>query len=73
MTDKKSKIYSTTVISSEKLDRSDEIVQHIRSAWDNLPEDIDMTEREMFVEVASKVIRLHHNLIQDKKSRDGLN
>lgn len=68
-----SKIYTTTTISSEELERSDDVVQHIRSAWENLPEDIDMSEREMFIEIASKVIKLHSSLVEEKKQKDHLN
>lgn len=73
MPNKKPKIYTTTTISSDELERSDEVVQQIRSAWENLPDDIDMTEREMFVEIASKVIKLHSALSSEKKRRDHLN
>jgi len=67
------KIYTTTTISSEELERSDDVVQHIRNAWENLPEDIDMSEREMFIEIASKVIKLHAGLVEEKKQKDHLN
>lgn len=60
-------------MSSDSLDRSDSVVQHIREAWDSLPDDIDMSEREMFVEIASKVIKLHGLLQQEQKSKDHLN
>lgn len=68
-----SKIYTTSTISTEELERSDEVVQQIRSAWENLPEDIDMSEREMFIEIASKVIKLHAGLVEEKKQKDHLN
>ncbi len=67
------RIYTTTTISSEELERSDDVVQHIRSAWENLPEDIDISEREMFIEIASKVIKLHSSLVEEKKQKDHLN
>lgn len=73
MINRKDKIYRTTTISSEELERSDEVVQHIRNAWENLPEDIDISEREMFVEIATKVIKLHSALSEEKKRKDHLN
>lgn len=68
-----SKITRTSTISSSDLDRYEGTVKKIREAWDNLPDDIEMHEREMFVEIASKVLFLHNRLREVEKDNKNVN
>ncbi len=61
------KLQRTKVIVSADLDRYEGTVKKLRSAWDNLPDDISMDEREMFVELSSKVLHLSMKLRESEK------
>ncbi len=67
------KIQKTNVIFTSDLERSGNAVRLIRNAWDNLPEDIDMTEREMFIEISSRFIKLNEALREEQKDKEGIN
>lgn len=67
------KLHRTNVVSSSDLDRFEGTVKLIRQAWDNLPDDIEVHEREMFVEIASKVLALQNNLREQDKEKESLN
>lgn len=65
------KIQRTNVIFSADLERYEGAVKKIRDAWENLPEDIEFHEREMFIEIASKVLFLQNRLREvEKDDRD---
>lgn len=64
---KKSKIYTTTTISSEQLERSDEVVKEIWALWDDMSEEIDDVVRERFLKLAERAARVHHLLDEDLK------
>ncbi len=70
---KSDKIQKTNVVFSSDLERSGGAVRLIRNAWDNLPEDIDMTEREMFIEISSRFIKLNEALREEQKDKGGIN
>lgn len=55
------------------LDRYEGTVRLIREAWDNLPEDVDIAERETFVEVAGRVLMLQNTLREKEKDNKNLN
>lgn len=67
------KIQRTNVIFSADLDRYEGTIKKIRQAWENLPEDIESSEREMFIEIASRVLFLHNRLREVEKEKDSLN
>lgn len=67
------KIHRTNTISSTDLDRYGGTVKLIRRAWDNLPDDINMSEREMFVEIASRVLILQNRLREPDKDGRNIN
>lgn len=69
---KKDKIYTTTTISSEQLERSDEVIKEIWKLWDNMPDEIDDFARERFLEIATRAARLH-NLLRDEEKKEDLN
>lgn len=69
---KTDKILDTNTISSVDLDRYNGNVSLIRKAWDSLPEDVDEIEREMFIEMASKVLTLS-GLYRKEKDNKNLN
>ncbi len=58
---------------SADLDRYEGTVKKLRSAWDNLPDDISMDEREMFVELSSKVLHLSMKLRESEKDNTEIN
>ena len=70
---KESKIRNTNIVSSMDLDRYGGTVKMIRQAWDSLPEDIELHEREMFVEIASRVLILQDRLREADKDRKNVN
>lgn len=55
------------------LDRYEGTVRMIRDAWDSLPEDVDISEREMFVEITSRVLMLQNTLREKEKNNGNLN
>lgn len=63
----------TNVIFSADLERYEGTIKQVRLAWDNLPEDIDASEREIFIEVASRVLFLHSRIREVEKNREGIN
>lgn len=67
------KIQRTNVISSADLERYEGTIKQVRIAWENLPEDIDTTEREIFIEVASRVLFLHNRLREAEKDKERIN
>ncbi len=67
------KFQRTKVIGSSELDRFEGAVKNIRHAWDNLPEDVDFSEREMFVEIASRVLWLQNSLREEEKDTRHIN
>lgn len=73
MINKDVKVLDTKTISSEQLERCDGTIKHIRNAWENLPEDLDVEEREMFIELASKLIKLHSLVKNIEKDPSNLN
>lgn len=73
MINKDVKVLDTKTISSEQLERCDGTIKHIRNAWENLPEDLDIEEREMFIELASKLIKLHGLVRNIEKDPSSLN
>ncbi|MGE5041986.1 MAG: hypothetical protein ACM3IJ_03705 [Candidatus Levyibacteriota bacterium] len=66
-------IQRTNTITSADLTRYRGTVKIIHEAWDNLPEDIEMHEREMFIELTSKVLTLQNQLREKDKDTDDLN
>lgn len=70
---KNNKIQFTNTISSLDLDRYEGTVKKIREAWENLPEDIEISEREMFIEIASRVLFLHNRLREVEKDNKNVN
>lgn len=71
--DKNIKINRTATITSADLDRYEGTVKLIRNAWDNLPEDVEIEEREMFVEIASRVLTLQRTLREKDKDESNIN
>ncbi len=71
MSDKK--FQRTSVITTADLDRFEGTVKHMRDAWDNLPDDISLDEREMFVELSSKVLSLSITLHEQEKDNKDVN
>lgn len=67
------KIQRTRVMMSADLDRYEGTVKQLRNAWENLPDDISMDEREMFVELSSKVLHLSMKLRESDKDNTELN
>ena len=67
------KIHRTNTISSTDLDRYNGTVKMVRNAWDNLPEDIELHEREMFVEIAGKILDLQGRLRESDKDQKNVN
>ncbi len=67
------KIQRTNTMTSADLDRYRGTVKLIQQAWDNLPDDIDFTEREMFIEISSKVLTLQNTLREKDKETDSIN
>ncbi len=67
------KIQKTSVMTTADLDRFEGTVKNLRNAWDNLPEDIALDEREMFIELTSKVLVLHNKLRAQDKNNSNLN
>lgn len=41
---------------------STEAIRVLESAWNNLPGDISMEEREIFYELSAQIIKLHHKM-----------
>ncbi len=70
---KDQKIQITRVRTSADLDRFEGTVKKLRSAWDNLPDDISLDEREMFVELSSKVLSLSITLHEQEKDNKDVN
>lgn len=70
---KEEKIHRTNVVTSADLDRYGGAVKLMRQAWDNLPEDVDSVEREMFVEITSRVLTLHTSLSDREKDTNEVN
>jgi hypothetical protein len=73
MTNNENKIKRTNIVSSTDLDRYEGTVKIIRQAWDTLPEDIEPHEREMFVEIAGKILILQETLRESEKDRKNIN
>ncbi|HMS22473.1 MAG TPA: hypothetical protein PKA38_01795 [Candidatus Levybacteria bacterium] len=67
------KIQKTNVLSSTDLERFGGAVKHIRQAWENMADETDFEERELFVEMASKVLFLRSKLSELDKSNDHVN
>ncbi len=67
------KIHRTTVATSADLDRYEGAIKKLRSAWDSLPDDISLDEREMFVELSSKVLSLSITLREQEKNNSEVN
>lgn len=67
------KIHRTSVITTADLDRFEGTVKHMRDAWDNLPEDVNSEEREMFIELSSQVLSMQNLLYEREKDTDSLN
>ncbi|MBP6913610.1 MAG: hypothetical protein KBC00_03305 [Candidatus Levybacteria bacterium] len=67
------KIQKTNVLSSSDLERFGGAVKHIRQAWENMADETDFEEREMFVEMASKILYLRGKLSELDKSNDMVN
>lgn len=67
------KIQRTNIMSSSDLGRYRGTVKLIQEAWDNLPEDIETHEREMFIEITSRVLMLQNQLREKDKDTDNVN
>lgn len=67
------KIPRTNTMTSADLDRYRGTVKLIQQAWDSLPDDIDFTEREMFIEISSRVLTLQNTLRERDKDTDSVN
>ncbi len=67
------KIQKTNVLSSTDLERFGGAVKHIRQAWENMADETDFEERELFVEMASKVLFSRSKLSELDKSNDHVN
>lgn len=63
----------TTVIGSAELDRFEGTVKNIKRAWDSMPDDADFSEREIFVEIASKVLFMQNRLREQDKDNRNIN
>lgn len=70
---KTDKILKTKTISSMDLDRYEGTVRLIREAWDSLPDDVNIAEREMFIEITSRVLILQNTLREKEKDNKNLN
>lgn len=55
------------------LDRYEGTVRLIREAWDSLPDDVNIAEREMFIEITSRVLTLQNTLREKEKDNKNLN
>lgn len=70
---KQDRIQKTSVITTADLDRFGGTVRNLRHAWEHLPEDIALEEREMFIELTSKVLTLHNKIREQDKNNSNLN
>jgi hypothetical protein len=69
------KIQKTNVLSSTDLERFGGAVKHIRQVWEHMAEadEADFEERELFVEMAAKVLFLRSKLSELDKNNDSVN
>lgn len=67
------KFQRTSVITTADLDRFGGTVKYMRDAWDNLPDDVNLEEREIFIELSSQVLTMQNLLYEKEKNTDNLN